>query len=61
MPKNTHNYPALFNLIANKEIEYPEFPKISNEMKDFFKLILCKDPQKRIKAEEIKNHKWLKD
>lgn len=60
VPKNTSNYLELFKMIGTKEIEFPETPQISNDLKDFFSKILNRDPAQRIKVEEIKNHVWLK-
>jgi len=61
IPKNTSNYLELFNMIGTKEIEYPEIPETSMELKDFFSKILDRNPEERIKAQEIKNHIWMKD
>lgn len=48
-------------MIANQEINFPKIPVISDNLKDFFSKILNKDPEKRIKATDIKNHPWLLD
>lgn len=61
IPKNSSNYLELFNMIANQEINFPKIPVISDNLKDFFSKILNKDPEKRIKATDIKNHPWLLD
>ena len=61
VPSNNQNFPELFNLIANEKIIYPDKPKISENLKDFLEKILCKDPNNRIKIEDIKNHIWLNE
>ncbi len=60
IPKNTSNYLELFNLIGSEDIIYPDYPIISQQLKDFFSEILNRDPEKRITVQGIKKHEWLK-
>ena len=46
-------------MIGSSKINFPSNPIISEELKDFFSLILNSDPKERIKAKDIKKHKWL--
>ncbi len=48
-----------FNLIKNFEPDFPEEKKISSECKELILRMLEKDPCKRIKIEEILNHRWI--
>jgi len=50
---------ALFKKIVSKEPSY-KGAKLSDEASDLLKSLLNKDPEKRIKPDQIKNHPWFK-
>jgi calcium/calmodulin-dependent protein kinase I len=51
----------LFEIIKSGKYDFeaPAWKLISNEAKDLIKRLLITDPDKRITAEEIKNHPWI--
>ena len=53
----------IFNKILTKEVnfEHPNFNIISNEAKNFIKLCLEKDPNKRISAQKLIENNWIKN
>ncbi|XP_029467890.1 calcium/calmodulin-dependent protein kinase kinase 1 isoform X2 [Rhinatrema bivittatum] len=50
---------VLHNMIKNKPVEFPEEPKISEELEDLVLRMLDKNPETRITVPEIKLHPWL--
>ncbi|XP_030078471.1 calcium/calmodulin-dependent protein kinase kinase 1 [Microcaecilia unicolor] len=50
---------VLHNMIKTKPVDFPEQPKISEELKDLILRMLDKNPETRITVPEIKLHPWL--
>jgi aurora kinase, other len=46
-----------FDKIKRVEYKFPNF--ISSEAKDFISKLLVKDPKKRMKLKDVKNHEWI--
>lgn len=57
------NQSIMFQLIKDGEVKFPSSIKVSEELKDFVRKLMNKDPKKRLgsnrDAEEVKNHDWL--
>uniref|UniRef100_A0A336LNS4 calcium/calmodulin-dependent protein kinase n=1 Tax=Culicoides sonorensis TaxID=179676 RepID=A0A336LNS4_CULSO len=51
--------PAVYEKIKNDDVEFPDQPVISNELKDLIKQMLAKDPIQRITLPHIKEHQWV--
>lgn len=51
---------GLINAIEGKDPTFLETRKISDELKDLLLKLLEKDPSKRIKLADVKNHEWFK-
>lgn len=60
-PFNGKNNNAIFKRILNEDVTYPpeKFKNASDEVMDLMKKCLVKNPQKRLSAEEVMNHKWF--
>merc|ERR1719326_1921951 len=43
-----------------KEEDNPLYKNLSDEAKDLISQMICSDPSRRIKINEVKNHKWFK-
>ena len=39
----------------------PAEPEVSQEVRHLIKMMLCKDPEKRVSIEEVLRHRWLSD
>ncbi|MBN3308309.1 calcium/calmodulin-dependent protein kinase kinase 1 isoform X2 [Amia ocellicauda] len=50
---------ALHNKIRNKNVEFPETPAISEDLKDLILKMLDKNPDSRITIPEVKLHPWV--
>lgn len=61
VPFKGDNMPQLFKSILSDPFEYPPNLVISPLLHDLISNLLTKDPKKRIKMEEVKNHPWLDD
>jgi len=54
VPFKAHSIPVLYEQIKNDEITFPAKSNISAELKDLITLMLNKDPEARIKMQDIK-------
>jgi calcium-dependent protein kinase len=63
LPYEGESNAKIFNKILTEEVNYnhPKFNFISNEAKEFIKLCLEKDPQKRISAQKLIENNWIKN
>ncbi|KAM3874911.1 calcium/calmodulin-dependent protein kinase kinase 1b [Diretmus argenteus] len=50
---------ALHNKIKNKDVEFPQMPDVSEELKELIQMMLDKNPETRITIPEIKLHGWV--
>ncbi|XP_061537876.1 calcium/calmodulin-dependent protein kinase kinase 1b isoform X1 [Phycodurus eques] len=50
---------SLYNKIKNKPVEFPQTPRISEELKHLVVNMLDKNPQSRISVPKIKLHPWV--
>ncbi|KAJ8971251.1 hypothetical protein NQ314_000792 [Rhamnusium bicolor] len=53
------NIVGLYSKIRHQSVEFPEKPKVSEDLKDLIRKMLVKDPNKRITLPEIKEHAWV--
>lgn len=53
-------YDNVLKNIRNKNLEFPEIPRVSNLFKDFLKGLLEKDYKKRFNIKQAMNHSWAK-
>lgn len=57
-PFSSKNQCVLYNKILSKD---PVFPNESSSVVSLVEGLLCKDPEKRYRFEDVKNHSFLKD
>ncbi|XP_056139657.1 calcium/calmodulin-dependent protein kinase kinase 1b [Lampris incognitus] len=50
---------TLHNKIKNKDVEFPETPTVSEDLKELIERMLDKNPETRITIPEIKVHCWV--
>ncbi|CAG08975.1 unnamed protein product, partial [Tetraodon nigroviridis] len=50
---------SLHNKIKNKDVEFPETPVITEDLKELIERMLDKNPETRITVPEIKLHPWV--
>jgi serine/threonine protein kinase len=55
------NEEVIAKLIVYSEVKFPNknFAKYSSNVKDLIKRCLTKDPEQRIKIDEILKHEWI--
>jgi 5'-AMP-activated protein kinase catalytic alpha subunit len=56
LPFEDPNTANLYKKILNGDFQIPKF--VSNDAKDLLKCILCTDPIKRFRIEEVRKHAW---
>ncbi|KAK9753902.1 Protein kinase domain [Popillia japonica] len=61
VPFHDHNILGLYSKIRHEEIQFPETPSISDELKDLIQKMLVKDPDERINLTEVKDHPWVSE
>lgn len=54
VPFYDENKIALYSKIIHQPVEFPDNPKISDDLKDIIRKMLHKDPNERITLPEIK-------
>ncbi|KAJ8981950.1 hypothetical protein NQ317_002122 [Molorchus minor] len=59
VPFYDDNVIGLYAKIRHQPVEFPEKPRISDDLKDLIRKMLVKDPDKRITLPEIKAHAWV--
>ncbi|CAH1164072.1 unnamed protein product [Phaedon cochleariae] len=59
LPFHDQNIVGLYSKIKNQPVEFPELPRISNDLKDLIRQMLIKDPNQRITLQELKEHPWV--
>ena len=59
VPFHDENILALYNKIRVQDVEFPDEPEISPELKELIRRMLIKHPKDRITLPEIKNHDWV--
>lgn len=59
VPFHDDNIVALYNKIRLQDLQMPDHPDISPELKDLITRMLVKDPLQRIHLQQIKNHDWV--
>lgn len=59
LPFQDKNDDKLIKKIIEGEIQYPKGIKLSPEVSDLIENMLHKNPEKRIKMSDIKNHPWF--
>lgn len=57
LPFRSETMVGLFDKIVNEEVELPD--NMEPNLKDLFKRILTKQPQKRITMSQLRNHPWV--
>jgi [calcium/calmodulin-dependent protein kinase] kinase len=55
-PFGGDSYHEIYQSILNKQLEFPNIP---DSLRDLFSRILDKNPETRIKLEQIQQHKWV--
>lgn len=61
LPFADKNEKVLMKKIVSQEVEFPKNVKISGEVTDLIKKMLNKNPEKRIRIIDIKQHPWFLD
>jgi len=59
-----HTKEEIFKIILEKELDFdsaPEWGGVSDEAKNFVRLALCKNPDKRPSCQHLLNNTWLKN
>ncbi|KAJ8910032.1 hypothetical protein NQ315_003462 [Exocentrus adspersus] len=59
VPFYDHNIIGLYSKIRAQSVEFPDQPKIAEDLKDLVRRMLVKDPSERITLPEIKEHPWV--
>lgn len=59
VPFYDKNIIGLYSKIRTQPVEFPEKPKVSEDIKDLIRKMLVKDPGKRITLPEVKEHPWV--
>ncbi|XP_018329338.1 calcium/calmodulin-dependent protein kinase kinase 2 [Agrilus planipennis] len=59
VPFNAQNVVALYSKIRHENVEFPEAPIVSTELKKLIRKMLIKDPAQRITLSEIKVDPWV--
>ncbi|CAH1393517.1 unnamed protein product [Nezara viridula] len=59
LPFEADSLPILYQKIRTENLEFPETPSISSELKHLIIQLLTKDPEQRISLSNIKKHPWM--
>ena len=61
-PFNGNNDKEIFDSVKHEKLTFPEkdWSWISDEAKDFIRLLCCRDIKKRLSAKRALNHSWIK-
>lgn len=54
VPFIASSVPAVYEKIKHEKLNIPDFPQVSNDVKDLLEKMLTKDPSKRITLPQIK-------
>jgi 5'-AMP-activated protein kinase catalytic alpha subunit len=61
IPFKAKNIPDLHKIILSNDFTFPSGYNLTSGFKSLIRLMLIKDPRKRIKLDEIWEHEWLRD
>ncbi|XP_014274100.1 calcium/calmodulin-dependent protein kinase kinase 2 isoform X3 [Halyomorpha halys] len=59
LPFEADSLPILYQKIRTENLQFPETPLISSELKNLIIQMLTKDPEQRISLSNIKKHPWM--
>ncbi|XP_018569004.1 calcium/calmodulin-dependent protein kinase kinase [Anoplophora glabripennis] len=59
VPFFDENIIGLYSKIRMQPVEFPEKPKVSEDLRDLIRKMLVKDPNERITLPEVKEHPWV--
>ncbi|XP_037088584.1 calcium/calmodulin-dependent protein kinase kinase 1-like [Pollicipes pollicipes] len=59
LPFHDENILGLYSKIQSQEVAFPAVPSVSEALQDLVRLMLDKEPERRVTLPEIKQHAWV--